>query len=104
MDLDLKIYLHPPVSFADTEILIIIILLSIHAFNIIASELLLLRLKSMYACVGGGAPWASVGRSFRVISGASGASGGLSGGFPGGTNREGAFVGAINRTACSSKA
>ena len=25
MDLDLKIYLHPPVSFADTEILIIII-------------------------------------------------------------------------------
>ena len=29
---------------------------------------------------------------------------GLSGGFPGGTNREGAFVGAVNRTACSSKA
>ena len=51
----------------------------------------------MYACVGGGAPWASVG---RVISRASGASGG----FPGGTNREGAFVGAVNRTACSSKA
>ena len=30
---------------------------------------------------------------------------GLSGGFPEGTNREGArFVGAVNRTACSSKA
>ena len=29
---------------------------------------------------------------------------GASGGFPGGTNREGAFVGAVNRTACSSKA
>ena len=29
---------------------------------------------------------------------------GLSRGFPGGTNREGAFVGAVNRTACSSKA
>ena len=62
----------------------------------------------------GGAPWASVGRSFRVISGASGgirglsgASGGIRGlscGFPEGTNREGAFVGAVNRTACSSKA
>ena len=103
MDLDLKIYLHPPVSFADTEILIIIIR-TIHAFNIIASELLFLRLKSMYACVGGGAPWASVGRSFRVISGASGGIRGLSGGFPGGSNREGAFVGAVNRTACSSKA
>ena len=28
---------------------------------------------------------------------------GLSVGFPGGTNREGAFVGTVNRTACSSK-
>ena len=32
----------------------------------------------MYACVGGGAPWVSVGRSFRVISGASGGSPGAS--------------------------
>ena len=65
MDLDLKIYLHPPVSFADTEILIIII--SIHArFNIIASELLFLRLKSMYthASAGGlhGRPWGGPSR------------------------------------------
>ena len=36
--------------------------------------------------------------------GASGGIRGLSGGFPGGTNREGAFVGAVNRTTCSSKA
>ena len=38
-----------------------------------------------------------------MISGASGGFPGASGGFPGGTNREGAFVGAVNRTACSSK-
>ena len=38
---------------------------------------------------------------FRVLSGGIR---GLSGGFPEGTNREGTFVGAVNRTACSSKA
>ena len=42
--------------------------------------------------------------AFRGHPGASGGIRGLSGGFPEGTNREGAFVGAVNRTACSSKA
>ena len=94
--------MHPPVSFADTEILIIII--SIHAFNMVASELVFLRLKSMYACVGGGG---SMGVRGAVLPGdfwGFGGIRGLSGGFPGGTNREGAFVGAVNRTTCSSKA
>ena len=46
----------------------------------------------------GGFPGASGG-----FPGASGGIRGLSGGFPEGTNRESAFVGAVNRTACSSK-
>ena len=41
---------------------------------------------------------------FGGIRGHPGAFRGHSGGFPEGTNREGAFVGAVNRTACSSKA
>ena len=41
---------------------------------------------------------------FGGIRGLSGGFPGASGGFPGASNREGAFVGAVNRTACSSKA